>query len=206
MFKSKKEEYILAVGKNNFYLRYLDGKEEILFLENAKLNPNVPFFHYLFDLDASIKEINVEKKLFHKNIFYVLMLDDYSKADMKIIDKYLMKAGAMEIVWIPQNIMLSLEKIDPYISISKTIRCIIVSYISIENNIKDYRKKVLLDKDVTIDEIKKVVNNIKIEVGEEIAVYINNIDNDMNEFEKIGTLISKNEILDNTREFFNYGK
>ena len=44
MFKSKKEEYILAIGKNNFYVNYPDGEEETIFVKNIKLNPNVPFF------------------------------------------------------------------------------------------------------------------------------------------------------------------
>ena len=59
---------------------------------------------------------------------------------------------------------------------------------------------------MTIDTVEEVVNDIRIEFGKDINVYINNIDNDMDEFKNIGTLISKNEILDNTRKFFSYGK
>lgn len=206
MFKSKKEEYILAIGKNNFYVNYPDGEEETIFVKNIKLNPNVPFFHYLFDTYALIKEININKKLFNKNIFYTLIQDDTSKADMKILSEYFKNIGVQEIAWVPQNIMMSSDEMEQYISISKTIRCFIVSYINVENDIRGCKKKVFLDKDVTIDTVEEVVNDIRIEFGKDINVYINNIDNDMDEFKNIGTLISKNEILDNTRKFFSYGK
>ena len=112
MFKSKKEEYILAIGKNNFYVNYPDGEEETIFVKNIKLNPNVPFFHYLFDTYALIKEININKKLFNKNIFYTLIKDDTSKDDMKILSEYLKSIGVQEIVWVLQNIMMSSDEME----------------------------------------------------------------------------------------------
>ena len=125
---------------------------------------------------------------------------------MKILSEYFKNIGVQEIAWVPQNIMMSNDEMEQYISISKTIRCFIVSYINVENDIRGCKKKVFLDKDVTIDTVEEVVNDIRIEFGKDINVYINNIDNDMDEFKNIGTLISKNEILDNTRKFFSYGK
>ena len=192
MFKIKTDNYFLAVGKNNFYIRYPDGKEDTIFLENVKLNPNVPFFHYIADPNTVKKEIKVKATLFNRKNFYVLIQDDSSEADKKIFFEYCRAIGAMQVSLISQNAIFIHEEIYDYIAISKTIRCIVISYLG-----KHGKKEIYLDKDATIDEIIKKVNIIKSDIGEDLQVYINNIDNDMDEFKEIGKLVSKDKMFDN---------
>ena len=120
---------------------------------------------------------------------------------MKILSEYFKNIGVQEIAWVPQNIMMSNDEMEQYISISKTIRCFIVSYINVENDIRGCKKKVFLDKDVTIDTVEEVVNDIRIEFGKDINVYINNIKDDMSEFSFMGTLVGKEVIFENTRRY-----
>ena len=179
-------------------MRDSNDKEKNLEMKNLNDIPHVPFYHCLKDsnsLEGNFKRKNNERI---KNSLFCLLEDDANYIDKVILEKYSKEyLKASKLSFVEQCSILNMNK-EKYVTVSKTERSIVISYI--ENN--SVIKKSLLDTKVDIAEVEAVIKDyMYIDRFESIPLYINNVNDNMSEFSSMGIIVGKEEIFENARKY-----
>lgn len=197
MFKSDK--YYIIVSNSSFIIKKDGGNIETV-IELQSFIPNVPAYHHLYDTDKKdyIDEIKRQIKKLKIKDAIIIMPDDAIEVevDKRMLIEFFLQVGVKKAQVNFQCYYMNLDN-KKYISISKTCRMIVLQYISYNKTfIKKYYDKNYID----IEQIKKDINNIhddNMMYSSILPVYINNINNDMEEFNDIGDLVSLDEFVAN---------
>lgn len=197
MFKSDK--YYIIVSNSSFIIKKDGGNIETV-IELQSFIPNVPAYHHLYDTDKKdyIDEIKRQIKKLKIKDAIIIMPDDAIEVevDKRMLIEFFLQVGVKKAQVNFQCYYMNLDN-KKYIFISKTCRMIVLQYISYNKTfIKKYYDKNYID----IKQIKKDINNIhddNMMYSSILPVYINNINNDMEEFNDIGDLVSLDEFVAN---------
>ncbi|MGD9570014.1 MAG: hypothetical protein AB7V48_17165 [Sedimentibacter sp.] len=195
MFKSDK--YYIIVSNSSFIIKKDGGNIETV-IELQSFMPNVPAYHHLYDIDKKdyIDDIKRQIKKLKIKDAIIIMPDDTIEleVDKRMLIEFFLQVKVNKIQVSFQCYYMSFDN-KKYISISKTNRIIVLQYISHNKTvIKKYYDKNYID----IEQVKKGINNIHDDnMYSILPVYINNINNDMEEFKDIGNLVSLDEFVAN---------
>ncbi|MCM1114233.1 MAG: hypothetical protein NC397_01905 [Clostridium sp.] len=163
--------------------------------------PNIPFYHQFAEKIAEgqyyFKEFMKElygKKL-SKYIFAIIVPDDTTKLESIFLNEFFVNSGACKAVaQMPMSLALNKEK-DRYISISKTQRNIVLEYIRDKEIVV---KKSYDIKDYNPAQIIADANVIHIDVEyNDVPIYINNFNMNMEDFTEAGEIVSKKQFMEN---------
>ena len=187
--------YIIVGHKSLIIKKEGDDSENII--DFISFIPNVPFYHHFFDKDKTyIRDMtSLIKRLKIRNATIIVPDDSIElEVDRKILTEFFLQCGVKKVQVKPQCFLLHLDN-KKYISVSKTTRTIVLQYIV---NNKSIAKK-YYDKNYTdIDQVVLDLKSLHVDCEyENIPVYINNINNDMEGFKGIGNLVSLNDIIGN---------
>lgn len=192
--------YIIFRNNSLIIKKEGDNLENIIDFES--FIPNVPFYYHFFDEDKPfIKDrIRLIVKEFKIRNTTIIVPDDSIdiEVDKRVLTEFFMLCGAKKIQVKSQGIFLSLDN-KKYISFSRTTRTIVLQYIVNNKSIvKKYYDKNYTDmKQIALD-----AKNLHIDCEyENIPIYINNINNDMEKFNVIGTVVSLNDISTNIMNY-----
>ena len=162
--------------------------------------PNVPFYHQYAE---KIAETQVQfkefiKKLYGKKtskfILAIIVPDDTTALESIFINEFFLNSGACKAV--AQTTMGQALQADNtrYISLSKSTRCIILQYICKgEVLAKKYYDSDFTDSNIIKEDAKRLHIDIEYAV---VPIYVNNFNLNMEDFEKLGDVISPKDFLD----------
>jgi len=194
MFTSAR--FYIIVGHQRLIIKK-EGDESENIIDFTSFIPNVPFYYHFFDEDKTyIKDMtSLIKKCKIRNATIIVPDDSIDiEVDRKVLTEFFQQCGIKKVQVKSQCFLLNLEN-KKYISISRTTRTIVLQYI-INNkySVKKYYDKNYAD----IEQIALDVKNLHTDCEyESIPIYINNLNNDMEKFKVIGTLISLNDFITN---------
>ncbi|MGN0532946.1 MAG: hypothetical protein ACI4IK_01190 [Eubacterium sp.] len=166
----------------------------------ANPSPNIPFYHEFAEKIAEDQYYFKEfmKKIYggklSKYIFAIIVPDDTSKLESIFINEFFVNSGACKAVaQMPMALALSKEY-DKYISISKSQRNVTLEYVRNNETVvkKYYDIHTCLPQHVLED--AKVLH-IDVEYND-IPVFINNFNQNMDEFSDFGEVITPKQFLD----------
>lgn len=194
------EKFYIIVGHKSLII-----KKEGDALENrmdyVSFIPNVPFYYHFFDEDKTyIKDMtSLVKKLKIRNAIIIAPDDSVDiEVDKKVLTEFFLQCRVKKVRVQPQCSLLC-QDCKKYISISRTTRTMILQYIVNNKSIaKKYYDKNYTDMDKIASDIKSLHTDCEYE---SIPVYINNLNDDMEEFRAMGTLISLNDIIKNIMNY-----
>ncbi|MFT4146618.1 MAG: hypothetical protein QM644_19415 [Mobilitalea sp.] len=192
MFKTHKS-YVIVMD-SSFIIKDKNQSETII--EFKTHIPNVPFYHHLFDDYNGLQPIFEQVKQLKMKHVVVIMPDDTLELtlDRTIFDNYFLLCNAKKVDLTCQFLYLSQHN-ENYISLSKTSRNIVLHFVK---EGKSLAKKFYDKEFQEIEQIKADLQRLHIdcEYGH-TPVYINNMNNNMDFFRDLGTLVSNREIIDN---------
>lgn len=190
-------KFYIVVGNSSFFIRRQDSdiRTEI-HLETFA--PYIPPYHHLFDENkcAYLLDITSQiKKLKIKNATIILPDDVVDVAvERKMLTGFFSENGVSKIQVNHQCFLLNLDN-KKYISISKTSRTIVMHYIAYREALATRYYDI---GNTNIEEITQDLKNIHIQCKcNDVPVFINNIDENMDEYSSLGTLVSLDDIFTN---------
>ncbi len=191
MFKAAK--FFIIVGHSSLIIKK-EGDNLENKIDYASFIPNIPFYYHFFDEDKNyISDMkSLIKKLKIRNAVIIAPDDAIDlEVDRKVLTEFFLQCGVKKVQIKSQCFLLSLD--NKYISISKTTRTLILQYIVNKKTIvKKYYDKNCID----IEQIALDIKSLHADCSyESIPIYINNMNNDMEKFRKIGTLVSFTGII-----------
>lgn len=197
--KFNKVDLFMLVCNDRIIFSDIAGLKCEMTIDDINRVPNVPFYDYLFEPGAEINytgELDLKPR-FRKRVIYCLVPDDITFMEKKAIEDYcMMKCQAKSIVVINQCDLLDTEKYNN-IAVARTDRCISVVC---SMRLKNVKNIVYLEKNAGIEEIKKaIVDSVEDNRFEDIEVCINNCNDDMNDFEKLGKLVDCDTMMNNAK-------
>lgn len=169
-------------------------------MQGINTQPNIPFYHCFAEKIAEcqyyFKEFmrSIYGKKASKHILAIVVPDDTSRLESIFINEFFVNSGACKAV--AQITMgQALDKINAkYISVSKSSRSIVLQYINnnevmaskhYDKNYKDYQK------------IAEDAKRLHIDVEyEDVPIYVNNLNMNMDSFSDMGLMISPKDFLD----------
>jgi hypothetical protein len=154
--------------------------------------PNVPFYHYLWE-EGSQYALKLKQEVGNLRFKKLILLlpDDTLEVDKKVIEQaFMMFCSAKKVTSILQCCLLSKQH-NRYVAIARTARCLIISYVK-------YNKRIaarFLDKEtVDIQKIRSEIRNLHNDCEfNDLPIYINNLNEDMNTFSELGQMVSFTE-------------
>lgn len=169
-------------------------------MQGINPQPNIPFYHCFAEKIAEcqyyfkqfVKSIYGKKA--SKQILAIVVPDDTSRLESIFINEFFLNSGACKAV--AQITMgQALDKYSSkYISISKSSRNIILQYI---NNNEVKASKQYLESFNDVQKIIEDAKRIHIDVEyEDVPIYVNNFNMNMDEFSEMGVLVSPKEFMD----------
>ncbi|OPJ63794.1 hypothetical protein [Clostridium oryzae] len=189
--------FYIIVSNNSFIIKK-EGEPLEKTIELQSFIPNVPAYHHLFDKDKAnyIEDIRKQiKSLKIKNAVIVLPDDAVDvEVDQRVLIEFFMLCGVKKTQLNFQCFLLSLQD-KKYVSISKTVRNMVVQYIEYNKVIsRKYYEKDYSDMEQLVLDIKSL--NGDYEYGM-IPLYINNMNGDMESFNIMGNMVSLDDIIEN---------
>ena len=161
--------------------------------------PNIPFYHCFAEKIAESQYYFKEymKKLYGKKlskyILAIIVPDDTSKLESIFLNEFFLNSGACKAVAQAYMSLALSQEDSQYISISKSSRNVTLSYL------KDGEVIVKKNYDLntcTPEQIIRDAEVVHIDVEyDEIPVYINNFNLNMDEYFEMGEIISKKKFL-----------
>lgn len=187
---------------NNQILVYDNDNEQFkaFAMPGIETQPNIPFYHFFAD---RISECQLHFKNFMQDIYgkksrklvlAIVVPDDTTRLESIFINEFFLHSDACKAV--AQITMgQALDKYhSKYISISKTGRNVVLQYI---NNNEIMAKKLYDIHDANPKTIEEDAHRLHIDVEyDEVPIYINDINMNMQEFHEIGTVITPKTFLD----------
>lgn len=190
-------KFYIMVGNSSFFIRKSDSdiKTEI-HLETFA--PYIPPYHHLFDENKSTYLLDIKsqvRKLKMKNATIILPDDGVDLAvERKILAGFFAENGVNRIHVTFQCFLLNLDN-KKYISISKTTRTIVMHYIAYKESLATRYY------DINNTPMEEVTQDLKNIHGyckyNDVPVFINNVNENMEEFSSLGTLVSLDDIFAN---------
>lgn len=193
MFKSAR---FYAILNNRSLIIKKEGEDSENRVHFSLDIPNVPFYFHFFDEEPYIADLVTQiNKMRIKDITIVAPDDAVDlEVDKRVLTEFFRLRGVRKVQMKAQCDFLNIEN-RRYISISRTTRAIVMKYLV---NGKHIAKKYY---DKNYEDIKQIQSDVKsIHPDceyESIPVYINDMNNDMDKFKPIGTLISSGDVINN---------
>ncbi len=185
----------MIITNKNILLKDKDSDKFIPFdMPNVESIMNIPFYHqfaeHLAESQLAFKNFvkDLYGKKFHKNILAIIIPDDTSALESIFINEFFVNSDACKAV-AQMTMGQALSKDDErYISLSKSSRNITLQYI-FNNEVRARRFYDLNDYNTKkiIDDAKRL--HIDVEY-EDVPVYINNFNMDMDDFLEFGEVIT----------------
>ncbi len=191
----------MIITNKNILLKNRENDEFIPFdMPGTENEMNIPFYHQfaekLSESQVAFKSFvrDVYGKKLNKNIFAIIIPDDTSALESIFINEFFVNSGACKAV-AQMTMGQALSKSEPkYISLSKSSRNIVLQYIN--NNEVRVRKFYDLN-DYDINRIIEDAKRLHIDVEyDEVPLYINNFNMDMDDFFEYGTVITPKMFMD----------
>ena len=191
----------MIITNSNILLYDKESEEFIPFnMPGIEDTVNIPFYHHfaekLGDCQLEFKKFvkEVYGKKLTKNIFAIIIPDDTSALESIFINEFFVNSGACKAVaQMTMGQALSKEH-QRYISISKSSRNITLQYI----NSNEVRARKLYD--VNNYDVKTIAEDAKrlhIDIEyEEVPVFVNNFQMNMDEFFDMGIVVTPKEFMD----------
>jgi len=197
IYMFKPAQFYIVVGNSSFIVRK-EGSNINTEIYLETFAPYVPPYHHLFDEDkcSYLMDITSQiKKLKMKNITIILPDDCIDLAvEKKILTGFFTDNGISKIQFTFQCFLLSLEN-KKYISISKTTRTLVMHYIAYKAALATRYYDL---NNTTIEEVSQDLKNIHSQCKyNDIPVFINNVNDNMEAFSSLGTLVSLDDIFTN---------
>ena len=191
----------MIITNKNLLLKSKESEEFIPFdMPGVERVMNIPFYHqfaeHLAESQIAFKKFvrEVHGKKLSKNIFAIIIPDDTSALESIFINEFFVNSGACKAV-AQMTMGQALSKSDSrYISISKSSRNITLQYIN--NNEIRVRKFYDIneyDTKTIIEDAKRL--HIDVEY-EDVPIFINNFNMDMDDFFEYGTVITPKMFMD----------
>ncbi|WBW95066.1 hypothetical protein [Oceanirhabdus sp. W0125-5] len=167
--------------------------------------PNIPFYVNIFELGSIFKEIKCEVlskirsnvKRFLKPEIFVLIDDDAMGIEKRAIIEFIsITFSPKETFLVEQSAVLSPFDTKEYISISKTCRLFVVSYIK---DRKVIAQKFIDNKELLVDELKELIKELHNDCRyKKMEIFLNGIH--LKNYTEIGQLVEINELLTNAQK------
>ncbi|WBW94939.1 hypothetical protein [Oceanirhabdus sp. W0125-5] len=204
--------------KNRFFVIFRDNKMLISIndqsnlieysFKDLKTYPNIPFYVNIFDTDNMKKKIKpivyenlntLSEKIFKPEI-YILAEDDTMSIEKRLIDDFMFTTLApKKVFFVDQCVLLTSSNIDDYISISKSCRMFILSYIKSNHIIA---QKFIDKKDYSSEELNKLINSLHDDCkSNKIDIFLNGTH--LKKYSHMGKIIDTFELLENAQKLFN---
>ncbi|MDE6469869.1 MAG: hypothetical protein K2L19_02460 [Eubacterium sp.] len=190
----------MIITNNSILIKDRDSDEFRTFNMPA-LNPapNIPFYHEFAERIAEsqyhFKEFmkSIYGKKLNKYILAIIVPDDTSRLESIFINEFFVNSGACKAVaQMPMARALSKEEIR-YISISKSSRNVILEYV---RNNETVVKKLYDIHTCDVNQVKADAEVLHIDVEyNDVPVFINNFNMNMDEYLEMGQLISTKEFM-----------
>jgi len=190
----------IIIGYDNLIIKK-KGEQSQHLVEFTSFIPNVPFYYHFFDQDKTYtKDMkSLIKKLKIRNAIVIVPDDAIDiEVDRKIFTDFFMQCGVKKVQLKSQCFFLSSDN-KKYISISRNTRNIVLQYIVNDKYIvKKYYDRNYADvKQIALD-TKRLHADCEYD---SIPIYINNINNDMDEFMSIGILVNLDNYIANIENY-----
>ena len=191
----------MIITNEEILVRRKESNEFISFkMPGIEETANIPFYHQFaqkisecqYYFKQFIKK-EYEKK-YSKSVLAIITPDDTSSLESIFINEFFLNSGACkEVAQMTMGQALSKEH-PKYISLSKSRRNIILQYI---NNNEVRAKKYYDFNSYDIKTIAEDAKRLHIDIEyEEVPVFINNLNMNMDEFFDMGQVITPKEFLD----------
>lgn len=175
-------------------------KFKVFTMPGIEPQPNIPFYHFFADKisECQFRFKNFMKELYGKKckklVLAIVVPDDTTRLESIFINEFFVHSDACKAV-AQINMGQALDKYhSKYISVSKTGRNVVLQYIN-NNEIK--AKKLYDVQNIDANTVKEDAKRIHIDVEyDEVPIYINDINMNMEEFYEIGEVISPKAFLD----------
>ncbi|MCD7796703.1 MAG: hypothetical protein LUG95_03565 [Clostridiales bacterium] len=162
--------------------------------------PNIPFYHQFAEKIAEgqyyFKEFmkGLYGKKLSKHIFAIIVPDDTSKLESIFINEFFVNSGACKsVAQMPMALALSKED-ESYISLSKSSRNVILEYVrNHETMVSKIYNSSQCDPAKVVEDAK--ILHIDLE-HKDVPVYINNFNNNVDEFFDMGTVVSAKQFME----------
>jgi len=191
----------MIITNNEILVRKKESEEFISFkMPGIENDCNIPFYHQfaqkISECQYYFKQFIKKEysKKYAKSILAIITPDDTSPLEAIFINEFFLNSGACKAVC-QMTMGQAISKTNQrYISISKSSRNIILQYIN-NNEIraKKYYDYNHYDKKTIVEDAKRL--HIDIEY-EEVPVFINNFNMNMDEFFDMGQVVTPKEFLD----------
>lgn len=194
MFRGAK--FYIIVTNNSLIIKK-DKSEVERVIEFPSFIPNVPFYCHFFDEDKNyLKDMKNLVRELKVGSAVIIVPDDASdfEVDKRVLTEFLALSGVSKNEIKPQSSLLGLSS-EKYVSISRSVRTLSLRYTAYDKVLgKKYYDKSYKDLEQISLDIKRLHSDCEME---NISVYINNINEDMEEFGGLGRLISLSDIIKN---------
>lgn len=175
-------------------------KFKVFTMPGIEPQPNIPFYHFFADKisECQFHFKNFMKELYGKKckklVLAIVVPDDTTRLESIFINEFFIHSDACKAV-AQINMGQALDKYhSKYISVSKTGRNVVLQYIN-NNEIK--AKKLYDVQNIDATTVKEDAKRIHIDVEyDEVPIYINDVNMNMEEFYEIGEVISPKAFLD----------
>lgn len=193
-----KQEYYILIKDNAIVIQdlFCSTLLELVFQSNI---PNVPFYHQypLFDRTNIEMKRNMEeiKRLKMKEVI-IFMPDEAQDiyVDQTIFREYFYTCNVKKVSFTYYGHLLANQK-DSYVSISKSVRAIVVQYI---NKGQSLNKKFYCSEYTELEQIQADIRSLYMDGQlEKNDVFIFDINKNMEEFERIGSMVDIPKLLCN---------
>lgn len=161
--------------------------------------PNIPFYHEFAEKIAEGQYYFKEfmKKLYgkklNKYILAIIVPDDTTKLESIFINEFFVNSGACKAVaQMPMALALSKEE-ERYISVSKSLRNVTLEYVRNHEIVVKKQYDIHTCKPSQIGSDAQVIH-IDVEYND-VPVYINNFNMNMDEYLEMGEIISTKEFM-----------
>ena len=185
----------MIITNKNILLKDKETDEFIPFdMPGVEKVVNIPFYHQfaqrLAECQVAFKSFvrEIHGKKLHKNILAIIIPDDTSALESIFINEFFVNSGACKAV-AQMTMGQALSKSEKrYISISKSSRNVSLQYIN-NNEIKVQKFYDINEYDTNkiIEDAKRL--HIDVEY-EDVPIFINNFNMDMDDFLELGTVIT----------------
>lgn len=190
-------KFYIVVGNSSFFIRK-EASDINVEIQLETFAPYIPPYHHLFDENKRSYLLDVTsqiKRLRMKNVTIILPDDSVELAvESKILTGFFTENGVSKIKATYQCFLLNLDN-KKYISLSKTTRNIVMHYIAYrEASATRYYDINHTNIEEIAEDLKNIHNHCKYN---DIPVFMNNINGNMEEFNSLGTLVSLDDIFTN---------
>jgi len=201
--------------KNRFFVILRDNKMLININDQSNLveysftdletYPNIPFYINIFETNNIRKNLKpmvyenlntLSEKIFKPEVF-VLVDDDTMGIEKRAIEEFiLISLAPKKVAMVEQCLLLSPTGIEQYISVSKSCRLIILSYIK---NRDILAQKFIENKDYSVEELIKLIRTLHDDCKfNKLDIYLNGTH--LKKYSEIGKVIDIYELLNNTQK------